>query len=75
VSFVVSDELAAAIAAVGRMRNLVNKTFASHWILFRFHGAAEPSIPEGMTSHEARRICARVGGRPERKRIEIKVRA
>jgi hypothetical protein len=51
-----------AEAYMHRMRSAARRSFAAAWIAYRWRGAPEPSIPDGMRSHEARQLVTKLGG-------------
>lgn len=60
-----------AIACMKRMRNPVRQTFAAQWINYRWHGAPEPSVPDGMRGHEASALIENMGGHRARRRFKL----
>ena len=48
-----------------RLRSPWRRAFAEQWIAYRWLGAPEPAVPDGMTAADFRRFTARLGGRRE----------
>ena len=56
----------AARAAAARLRAPWRQAFAAQWLAYRWEGASEPYVPEGMRPDDFVRFIDRLGGwRPD----------
>jgi hypothetical protein len=55
---------ASARAFAARLRAPWRKAFAAQWIAYRWRGAIEPCVPEGMRPRDFVRFIGRLGGWP-----------